>query len=104
MSELGEPVLSSSFTLEGRTLWFGTIELHQEEVVISGWTWTGPVTERIDIEEIKKVEKWTVTLGPNIRLYRANGKRPVFGRIHKEAKFWELAFEKDDRFDLTLRH
>ncbi|PSQ69241.1 MAG: hypothetical protein BRD26_06820 [Bacteroidetes bacterium QH_1_64_81] len=90
MSESGEPVLSSSFTLEGRTLWFGTIELHQEEVVISGWTWTGPVTERIDIEEIK--------------LHRANGKRPVFGRIHKEAKFWELAFEKDDRVDLTLRH
>ena len=90
--------------MEDRTLWFGTIELHQEEVVISGWTWTGPITERTTIEEIKKVEKWTVRRGPNIRLLRANGKRPVFGRIHRGAKFWERAFKKDDRVDLTLRH
>ncbi|MFB6098969.1 MAG: hypothetical protein ABEK84_07655 [Salinibacter sp.] len=96
--------MTSPVTLEHRSLWFATIELRREGIVVSGWGWTGPVTERIPIEEVAEVEKWTVTQGPNFRLHTKSGRSPLFGRIRKGAKFWELALEKDDRFNLTLRH
>lgn len=104
MSTSEEPVLSSAVTLEDRSLWFGTLELYEEELVVSGWTWTGPMEERIAIDDIALVEKWTVTLGPNVRVHTTSDRDPLFGRIHKGAKFWELVLEKHERIDLRLRH
>ncbi len=104
MSSSEEPVLSSSVTLEGRSLWFGTLKLYEEELVVSGWTWTGPVEERIAIDDIALVEKWTVTLGPNFRVHITDDRDPLFGRIQKGAKFWELTLEKHERIDFRLRH
>lgn len=103
MSSPQEPRLRSSITLEHRNWWFVTIEYYQEEFILDGWAWKGPVTERIPMDEVALVEKWTVTQGPNFRFHTTNSSRTVFGRIHKHAKFWELALEKDDRVELKLR-
>lgn len=29
---------------------------------------------------------------------------PIFGRVHKGVKFWELIIEKHERIKLRLRH
>jgi hypothetical protein len=55
------------------------------------------------MDEVAVVEKWTVTHGPNFRFHTTDSSHTVFGRIHKHAKFWELALEKDDRVELKLR-
>lgn len=102
MSE--EPVIDSNITLENRSLWWARLSLYEEELVLSGWTWTGPQEERIPIEDVELVEKWTVTLGPNIRVHTTDGRPPIFGRVHKGAKFWELIIERHERIQLRLRH
>lgn len=104
MSPSREAILTSPITLRNRSIWFTEIELYREGIVISGWTWTGPVTERFPAGEIDLVEKWTVTLGPNFRLRPADRRQPAFGRIHRGAKFWELALDRHERIDLQLRH
>ncbi|MFB6098968.1 MAG: hypothetical protein ABEK84_07650 [Salinibacter sp.] len=104
MQNADDSLLESSLSLENRSLWFGNIQLYPDEVVISGWSWTGPVEERIPIDEIEMVEKWTVTEGLNFRLRSMNGRAPVFGRIEEGAKFWEVTFDQDDRIELKKRH
>lgn len=104
MPQFCEAILRSAITLRNRSLWFAEIELYREGIIISGWTWTGSGTVRFPAGEIELVEKWTVTLGPNFRLLPAGRRQPVFGRIHREAKFWELALERHERIDLRLRH
>ena len=103
MSSSQDPRLYSSITLEHRNWWFVTIEYYHEEFVLSGWTWTGFVTERLPMDEVAVIEKWTVTHGPNFRFHTTDSSHTVFGRIHKHAKFWKLALEKDDRVELKLR-
>ena len=97
------PILSSSFQLERGTLWFGTIELYENKIVVSGWTWTGPVETQVSIDDIRHVEKWTVQEGPNFRIVE-NGNGNIYGRIETGAKFWADAFKEDDRVRLKLRH
>jgi len=84
-------------------LWFGTIELHEHKIVVSGWTWTGPVEKHVSIDDIRHVEKWTVRKGPNFRI-TGNGGGSIYGRIERGAKFWADAFREDDRVQLKLRH
>jgi len=104
MTSSSNSVLRSSIALEHRSLWFATIVLHDDEILISGWSWTGRVTERIPIKEITTVERWTVGEGPNFRFQSTNGRTPVFGRVQDKAKFWEKALEKDERVEVKLRH
>lgn len=84
---MADPKLISPLRLEDRTLWFGKIKLYEDEIVISGWCWTGPVTTHISLRTVTVFEKWTVKQGPNFRINRKNG-RPIFGRIETGAKFW----------------
>jgi len=98
-----EAKLSSPITLKNRALWFGKIQLHDDRIVISGWTWTGPIEEKIQLSEITSLEKWSVTEGQNFRLSRDGG-APVQGRIEKGAELWALEFEDDERVELKRRH
>lgn len=99
-----EPVIKSTIALKNRSLWWARLTLYEDELVLTGWTWTGPQEERIPIDGVDLVEKWTVTLGPNIRVHTADDRTPIFGRIHKGTKFWELAIEKHEHIELKLRH
>lgn len=104
MSISKEPVIDSSIALENRSLWWASLSLYEDKFVLSGWSWAGPQEEHISIEDVELIEKWTVTLGPNIRVHMANGRPPIFGRIHEGAKFWELVLEKHEDIELRLRH
>jgi len=97
-------ILSSPFSLDNRTLWFGQIDLYENEVVISGWGWTGPVEERILLDDLRRVDKWSVRRGPNVVLHTTNGRKPIRGRIERGVKFWELRFKEDERVELKMRH
>lgn len=94
--------LSSPVTLKNRTLWFGEIELKAEEVLISGWTWSGPTEKTIPIRSITTFETWTKREGTNFRL-RINGEAPIRGRIKKGLGLWEAKMESDERVDLRRR-
>ena len=98
-----EPILSSSVTLENRTLWFGKIELHEDQVVISGWTWRGVSEERIPLGDITSFEKWSVQKGPNFRLHFGQG-HSVFGRIEQGIGFWAQELRRGERIKVTRRH
>lgn len=99
-----EPVIDSDITLENRSLWWTSLTLYEDELVLSGWTWTGFQEERIPLGQVDLVEKWTVSLGPNIRVHTTDDRSAIFGRIHDGVKFWELALEKHEGIELRLRH
>lgn len=56
-----QPELSSPITLKNRTLWFGELKLHGNKVVVSGWTWTGPVQEEIPLSNVTEFHRWQTT-------------------------------------------
>jgi hypothetical protein len=97
------PRLSSPVTLKNCALWFGEIELHEGKIVISGWTWTGPVEKEIPLSDTTTFEKWTVQEGPNFRLHFSEG-NSVFGRIEKGAGLWGLELEDDEGIKVRQRH
>jgi hypothetical protein len=100
---LTSPILSSPVTLEAPNLWFGHIHLYEDEIVISGWTWTGPVDEAIPFSSVSGFEKWTVRKGQNFRLGR-NGKPSIRGRIERGAELWASMLEEDERIKVKRRH
>ncbi|PSQ86950.1 MAG: hypothetical protein BRD30_09125 [Bacteroidetes bacterium QH_2_63_10] len=59
--------------------------------------------EHVSISDIRRVEKWTVRKGPNLRII-GNGVGSIYGRIETGAKFWADAFREDDRVRLKMRH
>jgi hypothetical protein len=95
--------LSSPFTLVNRTLWFGKIALYEDQIVLSGWSWTGYVKTTIPFDRIHFVAKWTVQEGPNVEIHR-KGDAPILGRIEKGAGLWEQELRKEGRIELKLRH
>lgn len=99
--------LSSPVALENKTLWFGKIELKADEILISGWTWSGPAGKAIAIRSITTFETWTEREGTNFRLkingLEINGKAPIRGRIKKGLGLWQLKMEGDERVDLRRR-
>lgn len=104
---MSEAKLSSPVTLKNRALWFGKIELQEDQIVISGWRWTGPVKETIPIADINSFEKWTVLKGQNFRLNRdgdPDGQQsPLRGRIEKKIGLWALELEKKG-VEVKMRH
>lgn len=96
-----EPILSSSISLTGRTLWFGTAKLYNSHLSISGWGWTGRFEKDIPIGSIRLVEKWSVLKGPNLVIHLSD---EVFHCRVKGVGFWEREFDRDERIDLKLRH
>ena len=94
--------LSSPVTLKGQTLWFGKIELYENEIVISGWTWSGPVAEEIPIPSLLLFETWSERQGTNFRL-EIDGAPPTRGRIESGVGLWESKMETDERVDLQRR-
>ena len=100
---MATPRLSSPLNLEDRTLWFGTVELYEDTVVISGWTWWGRVRETIPLESIAVFEKWSTLKGQNFR-FVCNGRAPVWGRIERGAELWALELKKEEGIELKRRH
>lgn len=99
----GEPRFSASVSLDRRTLWFGTLTLHEDHLTISGWTWTGFSEWQIPINDIRHVVRWSSsTKGPNFGIRRKSGPS-LYCRV--EGAF-HLAkhFEQDERVDLKIGH
>ena len=63
------PLLTTSVSLPNRTLWFGTAELYQTGLHISGWQWTGPYEKRIDLAALERVETRARAERPNVRVH-----------------------------------
>lgn len=94
--------LSASVTLEDRSLWFGEIELYEDAIVVSGWTWSGPTAETIPLPSVTMFETWSERDGTNFRL-GIDGAAPVQGRIRKGIGLWEVTLETDERVDVKRR-
>lgn len=95
---MGQPELSSPITLKNRTLWFGELKLQGNKVVVSGWTWTGPVQEEIPLSNVTEFYKWAPTTtdekGTPFVLRWETGST-IRGRIEKGIAPW--AMELKDR-------
>lgn len=100
---MADSKLTSPLTLEDIVLWFGSIELYPDKIVISGWSWTGKTEQEIPIQNISTFEKWTNRKGPNFRI-RINGEDSVYGRMEEGAELWALEMEEDERLELKRRH
>jgi hypothetical protein len=100
---MSEPTLSSPVTLLNRTLWFGEMQLHDDEITISGWTWGGSFRRQIPIREISVFETWAGE-GNNYFRLRIDGDESVQGRITAGIGLWEVQVEDDERVELKRRH
>jgi hypothetical protein len=100
---MATPRLSSPLVLEDRTLWFGTIELYEDTVVISGWGWWGPVSETIPLERIAVFEKWTTLKGQNF-CFVCDERASVWGRIEQGVELWALELKNEQGIELKRRH
>lgn len=94
--------LSAPVTLKGRSLWFGKIKLYEDELVISGWTWSGPTEETLPLPSITTFETWSVRDGTNFRL-GIDGAAPIRGRIEEGLGLWEVTLDTDERVDVKRR-
>ncbi len=94
--------LSSPVTLTGRLLWFGQLQLHEDDIVISGWTWSGPTTEIIPLRDVALFETWSDRDGTNFRV-EIDGTCPIRGRIQAGIGLWEAKMETDERVVLKRR-
>lgn len=90
----GSPLLSSSISLRNQTLWFGQIKLYEDHILLTGWTWTGRVREKIPLSEIRKVETWSVPEGPNVIMH-VNGSK-LRGRIEDGIGLWHWKLKGGD--------
>jgi hypothetical protein len=89
-----EPILSKPATArDSRVRWLGCLDLYDEELVLSGWGWTGPAEERIPLSSIDAVEKWSATEGPNLRIHSQDRSRPLELRV-TGAVFWAQALQE----------
>jgi len=98
-----ESTLTSPVTLLDRTL-FGEIQLYDDHVVVTGWTWTGPLHEEIPIREIIVFETWAGGKGDNYFRIRRNEGASVRGEIGAGIGLWEVQMEADERIDLKRQH
>ena len=101
---MSEPTLSSPVTLLDQTLWFGEIRLQDNEITVSGWTWTGPFRRRIPIRKIMVFETWAGGKGDNYFRMMVDGGNPVRGQIGSGIGLWEMRIEADGRVDLKRQH
>ncbi|MEF8866667.1 MAG: hypothetical protein V5A20_12990 [Salinibacter sp.] len=97
--------LSSPVALLDRTLWFGEIQLHDDGITISGWTWGGTFQKQIPLREITVFETWASegTKNNYFRL-RIDGEASVRGQIESDIGLWEVHMEADERVDLKRRY
>lgn len=94
--------LSSPVNLRGRALWFGEIELREDQISISGWSWTGPVEETISLDNVTKFYKWPPDRkGPNFRL-SCESEVSLRGKM-KGAELWARQFEDEDRVEVKRK-
>lgn len=95
--------LSSRLTLKDRAFWFGEIELREDQIVISGWTWNGPLEKKIPIRRVTTFETWWGGQDrTNFQLVVEEG-APIRGRIEKGKGRWEAKMKTDERVDLKRR-
>lgn len=94
--------LSSSVTLTDQSLWFGKMELHENAILISGWSWSGPTTKRIPLATLVLFETWSERDGTNFRL-EIDGGPPIRGRIKERLGLWEVKMDADERVHLKRR-
>ncbi|GEM_PF-2165244 len=97
-----ENVLQAPVTLKGRALWFGKIALRTNKIVVSGWTWRGPITQAIPLRDILMFETWAEREGSNFRVELNDG-APIRGRIREGIGLWEAQLDTDERVDLRRR-
>lgn len=99
-----EPRLRSDVALRQRTLWLGKMELYEDELAISGWTWTGSVWRPIPIEEIRQVEKWPAPEGMVNLVIRPENRDDFYCRVEGGIFYWVKEFREDERTDVEIRH
>lgn len=96
-----EAILSADVSLERRTLWFGSAELYEDILVVSGWTWTGSIEWTIPLESVQIVERWSVLKGPNFVFHTEEG--ALHCRIEGAAWNWEQALKNEPGIELKMR-
>lgn len=79
------PLLSSGVSLQDQSLWFGSIELYESHLRISGWG-RGRYDQRIDLTNLSLVETWDRVNGPNMVLHTDDVKLPL--RIEDGIMLW----------------
>jgi len=99
-----EPRLRSDVALRQRTLWLGKMELYEDELAISGWTWTGSVWRPIPITEIRQVEKWPAPEGTVNLVIRPENRDDFYCRVEGGIFYWVKEFRDDERTDMEIRH
>ena len=99
-----EPRLRSDVALRRRTLWLGEMELYDDELVISGWRWSGSVWRPIPITEIRQVEKWPAPEGMVNLVVRPEKRDDFYCRVEEGIFYWVKEFREDERTDVKIRH
>ena len=67
------PILCTRCKLPGRNLWFARAMLYENYIEVSGWTWSGRQTRRIDLEEVDRFQWWAVLDDVNFLLHLEDG-------------------------------
>jgi hypothetical protein len=83
-------------------LWFGHIALHKDRISLTGWTWSGRIHETVDLDEVRKVETWSVRKGPNVVVH-TNGSTRLRGRIETGIGLWHWTLKNDTDIEVVAR-
>lgn len=95
---------SFDLTLENQTLWLGTLDLHDDHLSISGWSWTGPLQEDLPFDHIYLVERWPPTRnGPNFVIYRKQSSA-LHCKVDGGAFYLANVFKKKEGITLKRKH
>lgn len=72
--------------LPDRSLWFGKAKLLEDEIVVTGWEWTGHFERRLSLEKIESAQ-WFPREEYNLLLRLHDGSRRVMD-LKRGAGLW----------------
>lgn len=104
MPEDRDPELTSALALRRRMLWLGKLELYEDHLAISGWTWSGSVWYPLPIDDIRAVEKRPSHPRTSNFVIQPEDRRNFYCQIENGVFYWVKEFREDERIELEVQH
>lgn len=87
------PLLCSSCSILGLSLWRSRARLYPTHVELSGWSWTGRTVRRIPLDSIQQVRWWGGKCDVNLELTLEDG-RIVALYLQESAGTWNYTLRR----------